>query len=153
MSRDNVFALDDTFDFLIGHETIFIANKTAFENLAELTRIVAATAVGKLEFIEAILPFLDLSGIKPEIGKHPRVARWAVSIARRPDLSEFTLDQVRSEADKAMVRYVIDRGRLRPLATDRNALLKLLDNRRYAQAFIPNKPEVFESGSRKRITG
>lgn len=52
------------------------------QQLANFTSRVAATAKDKIQAIEDTITFLDLSRIKEKIEEHPKVARYAASIAQ-----------------------------------------------------------------------
>ena len=101
---------------------------------------------------EVPLPFLDLSAIAADIGSHPRTARLVVSIASRANLIDFDRPKIEAMAKAQGMKLIIDgAGNLRPRATDRHALMEILDDRRYLSNLTTADPEPFRAKSRQRV--
>ena len=129
---DSVFRIDAEFDLVFDSEWILVRNHRALERVADLSRRVAAAAKQKIEAIEKRISFVDLSGIKADIGSHPRSARLANSISRRLDLDKIQMSQVESMAAAQKIPLLKDgHGRIRPRVADRHKFLEIFDDRRY----------------------
>jgi hypothetical protein len=148
----DVFKLDLSFDVLIGDRNIYIEDVKSLEYLAFLTEAIARSAEKKLKKIQAAIPFLDLSAIAADISSHPRTARLVVSIASRANLADFDRSKIEAMAKAQGMKLIIDgAGNLRPRATDRHALMEILDDRRYVSNLTTAAPEPFRAQSRQRV--
>ncbi len=150
--HQDVFKLDFSFDVLICDKNIYIEDVKGLEYLAFLTEAIANSAEGKLQKIQAAIPFLDLRAIVADIGSHPRTARLVVSIKFRANLANFDRSKIEAMANAQGMKLITDSaGNLRPRATDRHALMEILDDRRYVSNLTTTDPEPFRAKSRQRV--
>jgi len=111
--EDTVFKLDSEFDVLVTDANVYVLNDGKMQQLGEIVSRVAATAKDKVQAIEDEITFLDLSRIKEKIEKHPRVARYAASIAKNPTIANFQKDKIAELAGQHGIKFKeLDDGRL-----------------------------------------
>lgn len=152
MIEDTVFKLDNEFDVLITDVNIYILNDANMQHLADITSRVAATATNKIQTIEDILTFLDLSRIKEKIEKHPRVARYAASIAKNPLTANFKRDKIVALAQQhGIVFKELETGKLQCRVHDEAKLMELLDARRYHLDLADNGGDPYRATGRQKV--
>lgn len=150
--EDTVFKLDSVFDLLITDAKVYILNDTQMQQLADITSRVAATAKDKIQAIEDTIEFLDLSRIKEKIEKHPRVARYAASIAQNPLVANFQRAKIEALAKQhGIVFKELDSGKLQCRVQDEAKLMELLDARRYHLDLADNGGDPYRATGRQKV--
>lgn len=149
---DAVLNLDTEFDVIVTGTNVFILNPRQAEQVAKIVEHVAATAAVKIQAIEAAVPFLDLARIAAKIGRHPRMARHAASIASNPNLANFQRPLVEQMAAHHGIRFTEVGGRLRCRVADEAKLLELLDARRYHLDLQGNGGDPYRATARQRVS-
>ena len=150
--EDTVFKLDNEFDVLITDANVYILNDTQMQLLADITSRVAATAKDKIQAIENTITFLDLSRIKEKIEKHPRVARYAASIAQNPLIANFQRAKIETLAQQhGIVFKELETGKLQCRVEDEAKLMELLDARRYHLDLADNGGDPYRATGRQKV--
>ncbi|WP_374283932.1 Kiwa anti-phage protein KwaB-like domain-containing protein [Novosphingobium sp.] len=150
--QDDVLHLDTEFDVIVTDANVFILNARQTEQVAKIVEHVAATASAKVQAIHNAIPFLDLSRIAEKIGKHPRMARHAASVASNPHLANFQRPQIEALAAQHGIKFKeLDGGRLQCRVTDEAKLLELLDARRYHLDLQGNGGYPYRASARQRV--
>ncbi|SMH45423.1 Kiwa anti-phage protein KwaB-like domain-containing protein [Mesorhizobium australicum] len=150
--EDTVFKLDNEFDLLITDAHVYILNDSKMQQLADIISLVAATAKDKVQTIEDTITFLDLSRIKEKIEKHPRVARYAASIAQNPLIANFQRAKVESLAQQhGIVFKELETGKLQCRVQDEAKLMELLDARRYHLDLADNGGDPYRATGRQKV--
>lgn len=129
--EERVLRLDRTFDVLITTDHVFILEPRPMEQVAQLVQQVAASATAKVQAIHDAVTFLDLSRVREKIGRHPKLARIAHSVASNPNLTLMQRVVIEELARAQGVRFKEVNGRLLCNVTDEAKLLEVLDARRY----------------------
>ncbi len=151
--QEDVLRLDSEFDLLIAQDNIFILNVRPAEATAKIVEKVASAADTKVQVIHDSIPFLDLTRIKEKIGKHPRMARNAHSVAKRIDLALFNRDRILALSDKQGIKFTeLPNGRLQCRVTDEAKLLELLDARRYQVDLIGDGGDPYRATGRQKVS-
>ncbi|WP_338445856.1 Kiwa anti-phage protein KwaB-like domain-containing protein [Pelagerythrobacter marensis] len=151
--QDAVLHLDTEFDVIVTDGKVFILNARQTEQVAKIVQHVAATAAAKVQAIHDAIPFLDLSRIAEKIGRHPRMARHAASIAANPNLANFQRPQIEALAVRHGIKFKeLYDGRLQCRVTDEAKLLELLDARRYHLDLQGNGGDPYRATGRQRVT-
>lgn len=146
-----VLTLDRFFDAIITNNRVYMAKPRPVEQVADIVEEVAATAQTKIDEIQAAMPFLDLSLIRRDISKHPRLARLAASIAKRTDLGDIKQDKLIEVCEQhAILLRPLD-GLLRPKRTNETALLEVLDDRRYSTQLTEAAAIPFRASGRQKV--
>lgn len=150
--EDTVFKLDNEFDVLITDANVYILNNAKTQQLADITSLVAATARGKIQVIEDTITFLDLSRVKEKIEKHPRVARYAASIAQNPLIANFQREKIETLAKQhGIVFKELETGKLQCRVKDEAKLMELLDARRYHLDLADNGGDPYRATGRQKV--
>ena len=150
--EDTVFKLDNEFDLLITDAHVYILNDSKMQQLADITSLVAATAKDKIQAIEETITFLDLSRIKEKIEKHPRVARYAASIAQNPLIANFQRAKIEALAQQhGIVFKELETGKLQCRVQDEAKLMELLDARRYHLDLADNGGDPYRATGRQKV--
>lgn len=153
MIEDEVLRLDTEFDVVVTQTYVFILNPRQVEQVAKIVEQVASTASAKVHSIQGALPFLDLTRIASKIGKHPRMARHAASVASHPNLANFQRDRIEALAKQHGLKFKeLDDGRLQCRVSDEAALLELLDARRYHLDLQGDGGEPYRATGRQRVS-
>ena len=150
--QEEVLRLDNDYDALITDLNVFIFNLRSFEYLSNLVEQVAASASSKVQIIHDAVTFLDLSRIKEDIAKHPRMARNAASIAKRADLGLFRRDRIEALAAQHGIRFHEENGRLKCRRVDEAKLLEILDARRYHLDLADNGGDPYRASARQKVS-
>lgn len=150
--NDTVFKLDNEFDVLVTDANVYILNDRQMQLLADITSRVAATAKTKIQLIEDTINFLDLSRIKEKIEKHPRVARYAASIAQNPLIGNFQRANIETLAKQhGIVLTEVAAGKLQCRVQDEAKLMELLDARRYHLDLADNGGDPYRATGRQKV--
>lgn len=150
--EDIVFKLDNEFDLLITDAHVYILNDSKMQQLADITSRVAATAKDKIQAIEDAITFLDLSRIKEKIEKHPRVARYAASIAQNPLIANFQRAKIEALAQQHDIVFKeLETGKLQCRVQDEARLMELLDARRYHLDLADNGGDPYRATGRQKV--
>lgn len=150
--QDDVLNLDTEFDVIVTDQHVFILNTRQVEQVAKIVTHVAATASAKLQLIHDTIPFLDLSRIVDKIGKHPRMARNAASVASNPNLANFQRPLIEALAGRHGIKFKeIEGGRLQCRVADEAKLLELLDARRYHLDLEGDGGDPYRATARQKV--
>jgi hypothetical protein len=150
--EDSVFKLDNEFDLLITDGHVYILNDAKMQQLGDITSRVAATAKDKIQSIEDTITFLDLSRVKEKIEKHPRVARYAASIAQNPLIANFQRAKIEALAlQHGIVFKELDTGKLQCRVQDEARLMELLDARRYHLDLADDGGDPYRATGRQKV--
>ncbi|WP_108398372.1 Kiwa anti-phage protein KwaB-like domain-containing protein [Devosia submarina] len=151
--EDDVLHLDTEFDVIIADADVFILNTRPTEQVAKIVERVAETAAEKVQAIHSAIPFLDLSRVAEKIGKHPRMARHAASVASNPNLANFQRSAIEALAAKHGIKFKeLDDGRLQCRVADEARLLELLDARRYHLDLHGDGGDPYRATARQRVS-
>lgn len=129
--EERVLRLDRYFDVLITADHVFVLEPRPMEQVAQLVQQVAASATAKVQAIHDAVTFLDLSRVREKIGRHPKLARIAHSVASNPNLALLQRSVIEELARAQGIRFKEVDGRLLCNVTDEAKLLEILDARRY----------------------
>jgi hypothetical protein len=145
---DQVFKLDNDFDFLILDEGIFVWRPSAFVFTADIDRYVAASAASNVDQIAEEVGCVSFDSIKHFVSKHKLAMRLVAAIKSRNDLSQISKRRLSTECKKAGVAVETQNGKLVPADGNELGFLMLLDRRRYSVTLIEKSPETYEAESR-----
>ncbi len=152
MVEDDVLKLDKEFDAIVTSDYVFMRNIRAVEYLADIVTHVTGAAASKVQHVNNMVNFLDLSRIAGDISRHRRKAKLAASIAARSDLSQIRQDRVQEIAQLQGVKFkTLDDGRLQPRRQDETKLLEILDDRRYDMDLTAAGPVPYRATGRQRV--
>jgi len=152
MVGDNVFKLDNEFDFLITQQSIYILHPIGFERIAEIEEFVSEKAQQKALDLGNQIRFADFRSIATFVAGHKRAARLVAALASRGGLNRIKRSKFIALAGTTAVRLENVGQKIRPAAGAEMAFLELLDDRRYTTAIRTGGPEAFVASSRRPVS-
>lgn len=148
--EDNVFKLDDTFDYIIAKPNILVANVSGFVHAAEIDEAIRSEALRTVATAFGDVPFLDIVPIVNAVISKKTAAGYVLSIQRRETLKDLKQDLLVSSCAKYRIKLVETEGKLAPAPGSELKFLKLLDYR-YLETNLTGEDLLFEASSRFQI--
>jgi Domain of unknown function (DUF4868) len=148
---DNIFKLDNDFDFIIGQEDIYILRPSGFEYISDVAALVSEKAKEKANALSSVIPFADFSTIAEYSATHKRAARLISAISIRNDLGSIQKEKLLLAAQQTKVELEEVDGRIRPKKGHEIGFLELLDHRRYTTSLTDDTPAAFVASSRQSV--
>lgn len=149
---DQIFKLDDDFDFLILADQILIWRPNGFIFTADMDSQIAACAAANVDRIATEVTCVDFTGLRAFVANHKLAMRLVAAIKSRGDLALISPLCLASECTDAGVEYAMNDGKLVPTDGSEMGFLMLLDRRRYTVTLIEEQPETYEASSRHLAT-
>jgi hypothetical protein len=149
--KDNVFKLDNNFDFLVDSENIYILRPSSFEFAGKLGNAILGAVPKNIEIIKKELPFVDFEGISEYAKGHTRAARYLASILMKKEIKDIDKKALLTQCKKTMVSISSAGGKLIINKGSEMGFLEVLDRRRYEVNLIKGNPEKFKAGSRTQL--
>jgi hypothetical protein len=148
--EDDVFKLDQDFDFMIVDEHVLIWRPSGFEFSADMETHVAASAAINLASIAERVTCVNFDRLKTFIGGHKRAMRLVAAIKSRDDLEQTSLRMLRKYCESSGVPLERDRNHIWPAPGHEMDFLLVLDRRRYPIQLVEDETEIYEAMSRRR---
>lgn len=152
MVGDNLFRLDNEFDFLITRRRAYISHPVGFERVAEIEDWVSAKAQEKAKELGSQVRFADFTSIAEFVAHHKRAARLVSALTSRGGLTLVKRSRFIAAAKETGVALVNVRQKIAPASGSEMGFLELLDDRRYATAIKTGPKEAYVASSRKPVT-
>lgn len=149
---ENVFRLDNDFDFVISRETVYILRPSGFEFISDVSTAASEKAREKALALSEILPFVGFERIADYAASHRRAARLIAAISIRDDLNKIQKDRLRVAAQGTKVELEETDGKLQPKQGNELGFLELLDHRRYTTSLTDDPPTAFVASSRHPVS-
>jgi hypothetical protein len=147
---DNVFKLDQDFDFLIYDNQVLIWRPSGFEFTADMDKYVAASASANLASISKRISCVKFDRLEQFVAGHKRAMRLVAAIKSRDDLELTSLKLLRSYCKGSEVLLEGDKQHVWPAEGHEMDFLLVLDRRRYPIKLIEKATEIYEAASRRR---
>lgn len=149
--EDQVFRLDNDFDLLVDSEATHILRPSAFEFICQLRQRILGAVSANVRSIRQYLSFVDFGVVQKYASIHPRAARYLASINKQNLAGIDRRELVKSCRDTGVKITLI--GDIVTVSEKHvMGFLEVLDRRRYEVNLVPDSPERFRAGSRRRIT-
>jgi hypothetical protein len=84
--HDDIFKLDEDFDYLVTLDEIYILRPSGFEHTADMASRVLAKATQNTAALQTVLTCVDFGTLATYVGVHTRAARLVASIKARDNL-------------------------------------------------------------------
>ena len=127
-----IFILDESFDFIMTSNTIYILHPAYFAEIAKLKEKIMQAASQKVDKVSEELQFLDLERIKTRVSKKSRSAKLIASITTRGDHKLLSKDKMLILANQLGIKLEEIDGKFRPIKNDEERFLQMLNRRRYS---------------------
>lgn len=153
--EDDIFKLDNDFDFIVKGDTIYILRPSGFEFTAALDDAFQAQALRITQDVATRLSCVEFDDryMTRYITAHKKAVRLMASLRMRNDLHLTPLKKLVSGCKKNGILCAIVNGKLRPSAGFEMAFLEFLDRRRYNVALVPKQTEFYVAANRKGVQG
>lgn len=148
---DDVFKLDNDFDYLIFHDKTWILRPTGFEYTAALEEAIAAQASAITEELTKSVPCVDFSQLIEFVRGHRRAARLISSLRARSDLHLTSIKKLKKGCKANGIEFVTKGGKVFPKEGSEMAFLELLDRRRYTLELIDEQEEFYVAPNRRSV--
>ena len=149
---DQLFKLDNDFDFLIFDDQILIWHPIGFIFTADMDAQIAECAAANVDSIAEDITCVDFTGLKTFVSKHKLAMRLVAALKSRSDLVSVSKTRLRAECRDSGVKVIQKDGKLSPAEGSEMGFLMLLDRRRYTVTLIEKQPETYEAPSRHAAT-
>jgi hypothetical protein len=149
---DQLFKLDNDFDFLIFDNQILIWHPIGFIFTADMDAQIAECAATNVDSIAEDITCVDFTGLKTFVSKHKLAMRLVAALKSRSDLVSVSKTRLRAECRESGVKVIQKDGKLSPAEGSEMGFLMLLDRRRYTVTLIEKQPETYEAPSRHAAT-
>jgi hypothetical protein len=147
---DDVFRLDEDFDFLIDAAGVHILRPAGFESVGQLRDEIMKAAPMNIKAIQADIGFVDFGPIETYALKHPRAARYLASIRLQQ-----TKNVDKASLKKHCTNMKLDvkelKGKLVVAPEAIMGFLAVLDRRLYQVELVKDSPESFFATGRSKI--
>jgi hypothetical protein len=148
--EDDVFRLDEDFDFLIDAAGVHILRPAGFESIGELRDEIMKAAPTNVKAIQADITFVDFAPIQAYALKHPRAARYLASI-RLQETKNIDKAALKNHCTNMGLDVKEKRGVLSVAPDSIMDFLAVLDRRLYQVELVKNAPESFFATGRSKI--
>ena len=123
---DQLFKLDNDFDFLIFDDQILIWHPIGFIFTAEMDQQIAACAAANVDSIAEDITCVDFTGLKTFVSKHKLAMRLVAALKTRKDLVSVSKTRLRAECRDSGVKVIQKDGKLSPAEGSEMGFLMLL---------------------------
>ncbi|MBD3350984.1 MAG: DUF4868 domain-containing protein [Candidatus Lokiarchaeota archaeon] len=149
--EDNVFKLDQDFDYVVTLDTIYILRPSGFEFTADIDEQVLLKAESNTQQLQQEIGFIDFEPLSKFVSTRKRAARLVASIRSRADLNKINKGMLKAMCSKTGVGITERSGKIYPKEGEELAFLMLLDRRRFNFSIIEGTDEYYEASSRKKV--
>jgi len=148
---DNVFKLDNDFDFFVDSKNIYILRPSSFEFAGKLQGAILAAVSKNINTIKRELSFVEFNPISEYASTHPRAARYLASILKQEGLKDIGKNELITQCNNTGVDVSELKGKLIISVGHEMGFLEVLDRRRYDIELIRGQPEKFKAASRRQL--
>lgn len=148
---DNVFKLDNDFDFIIHENLIDILHPTGFNFIANIDEEILRSAAATTRQLAARIQFINFNYLADFVGRSKTAAKLVASIKSRDDLERTSQEKLLEKCARIGVAVREENGQLMPEENDIVRFLEILDRRGYDFDITDDQPEIYVASSRKRI--
>jgi len=149
--EDTVFKLDNDFDLLVDATNVHILRPSGFEFAGKLQQAILDAVPENITAIQKDLSFVAFDGIEEYAGKHPRAARYLVSIRAQEETKSIDKSLLRKLCKQTGVEVAESKGKVTVADGHEMGFLEVLDRRRYEVSLVKEKPERYRAASRRKI--
>jgi hypothetical protein len=147
---DDVFKLDEDFDFLIDAAGVHILRPAGFESIGQLRDEIMKAAPMNIKAIQADIGFVDFGPIECYALKHPRAARYLASI-RLQQTKNIDRASLKNHCTNMKIDVKEVKGKLVVAPEAMMDFLAVLDRRLYQVELVKDSPESFFATGRSKI--
>lgn len=148
---DDVFKLDNDFDFIIHQNEIDILHPTGFTFIANIDEEILRTAADATRQLTARITFVNFNYLANFVGQSKAAAKLISSIKSREDLERTSMDKLLDKCNSLNVTVREENGQIVPDDAFIIHFLQILDRREYDVDLTDDEPEIYVASSRKKV--
>lgn len=148
---DNIFKLDNDFDFIIHEVNIDILHPTGFNFIANIDEEVLRSAADSTRQLSLRIQYINFNYLADFVGHSKTAAKLVASIKSRTDLERTCQIKLLEKCVRIGVNIREENGQILPDETDIVRFLEILDRRGYDFDITEDLPEIYVASSRRRV--
>jgi len=148
---DNIFKLDNDFDFIIHDINIDILHPTGFNFIANIDEEVLRSAADSTRQLSVRVQFINFNYLADFVSHSKTAAKLVASIKSRTDLERTSQVKLLEKCARIGVNVREEDGQILPDETDIVRFLEILDRRGYDFDITEDLPEIYVASSRRRV--
>ncbi|TBV26915.1 hypothetical protein DMZ43_07585 [Meridianimaribacter sp. CL38] len=148
---DNIFKLDNDFDFIIHENNIDILHPTGFNFIANIDEEVLRSAADSTRQLSVRIQFINFNYLADFVGHSKTAAKLIASIKSRTDLERTSQVKLMEKCIRIGVNIREENGQILPEEDDIVRFLEILDRRGYDFDITEDLPEIYVASSRRRV--
>ena len=148
---DNIFKLDNDFDFIIHEVNIDILHPTGFNFIANIDEEVLRSAADSTRQLSVRIQFINFNYLADFVSHSKTAAKLVASIKSRTDLERTCQIKLLEKCVRIGVNIREENGQILPDETDIVRFLEILDRRGYDFDITEDLPEIYVASSRRRV--
>lgn len=148
---DDVFKLDNDFDFIIHANEIDILHPTGFMFIANIEEEILRTAAAATRQLSRAIRFIDFNYLADFVSSSKSAAKLIASIKSRDDLRRTSQAKLLDMCNSLGIRIREEDGKIVPEDDSIISFLQVLDRREYNVDLTEDAAEVYVASSRKKI--
>ena len=148
---DDIFKLDNDFDFVIHDNAIDILHPTGFTFIANIEEEIMRTAALATRALSARIAFVNFEYLSNFVGLSKTAAKLVSSIKAREDLERTSMEKLIARCQTLNVTVREENGQILPDEADVIQFLQILDRRGYDVDLTDEEPEIYVATSRKKV--
>lgn len=149
---DNIFKLDNDFDFIIHENNIDILHPTGFNFIANIEDEILRSAADATRQLSVRIQFVNFNYLADFVGHSKTAAKLIASIKSRDDLERTSQEKLIEKCNRIGVVVREENGQLIPDEAHIVRFLEILDRRGYDFDILDDDiPEIYVAASRKRV--
>ena len=149
---DNIFKLDNDFDFIIHENNIDILHPTGFNFIANIEDEILRSAADATRQLSVRIQFVNFNYLADFVSHSKTAAKLIASIKSRDDLERTSQEKLIEKCNRIGVVVKEENGQLIPDEAHIVRFLEILDRRGYDFDILNDDiPEIYVAASRKRV--
>ncbi len=148
---DNVFKLDNDFDFIIHKNNIDILHPTGFSFIANIDEEVLRSAANATRQLSVRVQFINFNYLADFVAHSKTAAKLVASIKARTDLERTSQEKLLEKCTRIGVTVREENGQIIPEDNHIVSFLQILDRREYDFDLTVDEPEIYVASSRKKV--
>lgn len=148
---DNVFKLDNDFDFIIHKNNIDILHPVGFNFIANIEEEVLRSAADATRQLSVRIQFINFNYLADFVAHSKTAAKLIASIKSRDDLERTSQVKLLEKCIRIGVTVREENGQIIPEDNHIVSFLQILDRREYDFDLTVDEPEIYVASSRKKV--
>ncbi len=148
---DDVFKLDQDFDYIILEKEVWILHPTGFEFTAGIEESIAKKLAKNITEVAKSITCVDFGKFRDFITDHKRAGWLIAGLRSRADIHLTSPKKLKKGCKTNGIRVIETDGKIYPSPGFELAFLELLDRRRYQILLIDGEEELYVAPNRRGV--